>query len=178
MASQKKKKKKREVAEAELDMTPMIDVTFLLIIFFLCLEFKTLEGRLSANLPKDVGVNKSPAEPMEKLDIRITNVSWGTEVPAEHGSRFNLKNHVCRWKVGPTPVRSVQELQRLLEKEVKRLVVDPKDGKKKPKPITIKTGQGVTYSDVTYLIDVARHIGFEEVTFGGGEGTRKRPNAK
>ncbi|MEL6716433.1 MAG: biopolymer transporter ExbD, partial [Planctomycetota bacterium] len=37
----------------ELEMTPMIDVTFLLLIFFMCtLKFKVLEGKLGAYLPK------------------------------------------------------------------------------------------------------------------------------
>ena len=64
----------RELAEREsrLDMTPMIDVTFLLLIFFMCtLKFKTLDGKLSAYLPKDVGVNTTPAEPKEKIEIRM-----------------------------------------------------------------------------------------------------------
>ena len=40
----------------ELEMTPMIDVTFLLLIFFIVtLNFRTLEGRLDANLPKENG---------------------------------------------------------------------------------------------------------------------------
>ena len=43
-------------AEVAADLTPMIDVTFLLLIFFLCsIQFKVLEGKLSTYLPKDVG---------------------------------------------------------------------------------------------------------------------------
>ena len=58
--------------ESELEMTPMIDVTFLLLIFFMCtLKFKTLEGKLSAYLPKDVGVNTTQAEPIEKVEILV-----------------------------------------------------------------------------------------------------------
>ena len=35
--------------KCELQMTPMIDVTFLLLIFFMCtLKFKVLEGKLGA----------------------------------------------------------------------------------------------------------------------------------
>lgn len=56
----------------EMDMTPMIDVTFLLLIFFMCtLKFKVLEGKLTAYLPKDVGVNSSDAPPVEKVQIDI-----------------------------------------------------------------------------------------------------------
>ena len=63
-----------EIADekSELEMTPMIDVTFLLLIFFMCtLKFKTLEGKLAAYLPKDVGVNQSDAEPIEKVEILV-----------------------------------------------------------------------------------------------------------
>ena len=36
----------------------MIDVVFLLLIFFICtMKFKVLEGKLATVLPKDVGVN-------------------------------------------------------------------------------------------------------------------------
>lgn len=64
----------KEAAEekSELEMTPMIDVTFLLLIFFMCtLKFKTLEGKLAAYLPKDVGVNQDDAEPIEKVEILV-----------------------------------------------------------------------------------------------------------
>ena len=48
--------------KCELEMTPMIDVTFLLLIFFMCtLKFKVLEGKLGPYLPKDVGVNPQDA---------------------------------------------------------------------------------------------------------------------
>lgn len=41
---------------SEPDLTPMIDMVFLLLIFFMCtLSFKVLEGRLSTHLPKDLG---------------------------------------------------------------------------------------------------------------------------
>ena len=39
--------------EAELPLS-MIDVTFLLLVFFMCsMQFKTIEQRLDADLPKD-----------------------------------------------------------------------------------------------------------------------------
>ena len=39
--------------EVKPDMTPMIDVVFLMIIFFICIDFKVLESKLPAYLPKD-----------------------------------------------------------------------------------------------------------------------------
>ncbi|MEQ8765851.1 MAG: biopolymer transporter ExbD [Planctomycetota bacterium] len=69
-----KSSKEKIQEEVKLEMTPMIDVTFLLLIFFMCLiKFKMLEGKLAAYLPKDVGVNNTPIEePLEKIDLRIT----------------------------------------------------------------------------------------------------------
>ena len=65
--------------EVKMDMTPMIDVVFQLIIFFMCnIKYKTLEGRLDAFLPKDVGVNSAPAtQPPEKVEVVIKVVEIG-----------------------------------------------------------------------------------------------------
>ncbi|PIE22849.1 MAG: hypothetical protein CSA62_10395 [Planctomycetota bacterium] len=172
----KKKKNKKKNEEAVMDMTPMIDVTFLLLIFFLCLDFKTLEGKLATNLPKDVGVNTSEAQPIEKLDIRITMLKFGKEEPTGYGRRI-LLGHKVSWEVGRITVRTVKALEDMLKKEVKNRIPD-KNGKLKPKPITIKTGAGVVYGDVTQVVDIARAAGFEEITFGGGEGSYRNQQAK
>lgn len=42
--------------QATLRMTPMIDVVFLLIIFFMCSQFRTHEGELLAKLPPRDGI--------------------------------------------------------------------------------------------------------------------------
>ena len=69
--------------ECELEMTSMIDVTFLLLIFFMCtLKFKTLEGKLAAYLPKDVGVNTSEAEEIEKVEVLIKVANEGNKLDA------------------------------------------------------------------------------------------------
>jgi biopolymer transport protein ExbD len=68
-------RKNREAAEStfEPDMTPMIDVTFNLLIFFLCnVHFKLLEGKIPAYLPRDVGVNTVPVDrQVEKVEIQV-----------------------------------------------------------------------------------------------------------
>ncbi|MGE0708890.1 MAG: ExbD/TolR family protein [Planctomycetota bacterium] len=45
-----------EMDEVELDLTPMIDIVFNLLIFFMCAtKFRTPEGVIEAFLPKDKG---------------------------------------------------------------------------------------------------------------------------
>jgi len=70
-----RKKRKTELPPCELNLTPMIDVTFLLLIFFLVgTKFKEPEGKLNAYLPKDKGpppINQAQIDPVEELTIRV-----------------------------------------------------------------------------------------------------------
>lgn len=63
--------KRAATEDIEMQMTPMIDVTFLLLIFFLCsIKFKLLDGKMQTYLPKDVGVNTTPIDiEMEKIEV-------------------------------------------------------------------------------------------------------------
>jgi hypothetical protein len=53
--------------EVESDLTPMIDVAFLMIIFFMCLPFKTLDGKLQSFLPTFRGIDPHETEQPEEI---------------------------------------------------------------------------------------------------------------
>lgn len=57
----------------ELDLTPMIDVVFLLLVFFMVATKTKLSNRaLDANLPKDIGSSSpSDEEPKETINIEV-----------------------------------------------------------------------------------------------------------
>ena len=56
--------------KSEMNMTPMIDVTFQLIIVFLCsMKFRTLDMKIEAFLPKDVGL--SAANPTSDVETKL-----------------------------------------------------------------------------------------------------------
>lgn len=67
------KTKDAALEEAELQITPLIDVTFLLLIFFLCsIKFKILDGKLVTCLPKDRGsVFQEFPTSLEPVKLRI-----------------------------------------------------------------------------------------------------------
>ena len=69
----KKKKYQSKENKMELEMTPMIDVVFNLLIFFLCMPFRVPEGELDAFLPRDVGLfdDSVKLEDLEKVIVRI-----------------------------------------------------------------------------------------------------------
>jgi biopolymer transport protein ExbD len=85
----KKKKADNPLAKdkAELSMTPMIDVTFLLLIFFMCAcKFKTFEGKLASYLPKDRGMENYPID-KQKIPLKLL-------------LRWNAPRKQCRVTIG------------------------------------------------------------------------------
>ncbi|MCK4660077.1 MAG: biopolymer transporter ExbD [Phycisphaerae bacterium] len=84
-----------------VNLTPMIDVTFLLLIFFLVTTtFEKPEGLFAANLPRDSGLS-SLALPISPIVVRLTAEGDGcricidnfTRVPASFGDLADfLKN--------------------------------------------------------------------------------------
>jgi len=149
----------------ELEMTPMIDVTFLLLIFFMCtLKFKTLEGKLAAYLPKDVGVNSDDSEPIEKVEILLQVVTEGNKLdpygqPWVGDGRFIYDNtRVIQYSVGARKTNSLAEIS-------KRIADLHKQDDERP--ATIDARPGVVYGDVVKILDEAMTAGFTDITFVG-----------
>ncbi|MCA8950323.1 MAG: biopolymer transporter ExbD [Planctomycetes bacterium] len=173
--------------EVKPDMTPMIDCVFLMIIFFLCIEFKVLEAKLPAYLPKDKGSQSTQVEPMEQLSVGIYVESAGKPVSFEghpvdainpnnnRPFRYKVDGYKVKWVVGPKPLYDIQAVQA----ELKRIVTDPNSqvpdpknpGTKKLMPVVIEPHPGVYYESVARTADACNDAGFEEVNFGGGLGS-------
>jgi biopolymer transport protein ExbD len=148
------------------DMTPMIDVTFQLLIFFmLTIKFKTLEGKLAAYLPKDVGVNTTEAIPKEKTEIKLkvdregnkleplSDRPWGGEGPYRYDSTREIV-----YSIGPKSTKSLDEVKRRLRDLYNQ---DPE------RPATIDPFPGTVYDDVIRVLDVAIEAGYRDITFVG-----------
>lgn len=164
--------------EAKADMTPMIDCVFLLIIFFLCIDFKILEAKLPAYLPKDSGAQSTPTEPIEKLSLKIECLAKGETHPRPNADKKNANppyyvvGHRVRYHVGPTAITDenalVSELERIYRDRSKWTKDDK--GTPKPQPVVIEPGVNAVYGDVAVVVDAARKVGFDDIQFGGGMG--------
>jgi biopolymer transport protein ExbD len=173
--------------EAKTDMTPMIDAVFLLIIFFLCIDFKTLEAKLPAYLPKDKGSQSTDAEPVEQLSLKIVLDDFGQKQPRRRTgpardpdtgreNPFMVLGHKIHWELGPKPYDDLDRLISDLEKiksDPSRMVEDKTTGGKKLMPVVIEPDVGTTYGDVAMTVDAVSKAGFKEINFGGGRGRRK-----
>ena len=69
--SRGKAKGTNDADDVKLQITSMIDVTFLLLIFFMLLPFRTLERKVAAFLPKDRGLAKTKIKLEEKPKIVV-----------------------------------------------------------------------------------------------------------
>lgn len=80
----------REVeSQFELEMTPMIDVIFQLLIFFMCtISFKILEGKLDTFLPKNKGPGDDTPPIMKELRLRISYEVGDPMVRILHGPKL------------------------------------------------------------------------------------------
>jgi biopolymer transport protein ExbD len=165
--------------EVKPDMTPMIDVTFLLLIFFIVtLKFRVLEGRLDAALPKDRGAASSKVDEIEKVDILITVGNPGAMLPDPSTSTPNWPNgrlRHLRGRVLKVALGTNQFLVRTDIDENKDGFLDDlvKLGKalkpfdKDETPVTIDPRKGIVYSDVIAILDLVIQQGFLKVSFAG-----------
>ncbi len=159
---------RRRLEDAKLEMTPMIDVTFLLLIFFMCtLKFKTLEGALSAYLPDDAGPASVQAEPVERIDVVVEVVEPGTRVAPNGGpwtpgmARYRYgADRVLRYRVGPSACSDLDEVRAALTRvaaldPAPRIVLEPRDG--------------VVHAEAVVMLEALTAAGFDEVTIHGAD---------
>ena len=142
----KRKKAKDRIEELQIDLTPMIDVTFQLLIFFICtLKFKTLEGKLETELPKDVGVNAAP------VDLLLDKTEIYIYVDESMPDGFNV---VLNGRKMPNMItlRNKLEALKTASPEVKA---------------TLYPQKGVTYSMVVNVVDQCILSELLDITFAG-----------
>jgi biopolymer transport protein ExbD len=153
--------------EIKSDMTPMIDVVFQLLIFFmLSIKFKILEGKLSAFLPKDVGVNTAPAVPKDKVEIRLMVLKDGTKVDPDDPSKPWNKtgpfkygaDREIKYTVGP---KSSTRLAEIVPRLKEAFQLDNES------PVSIDPMPGTVYEDVIGVLDEVIKVGFRDVSFVG-----------
>lgn len=171
---------KKKFEETKPDLTPMIDVTFLLLIFFIVtLKFKTLEGRLDSNLPKDMGTQSTKTDPIEKVDLVMSVARAGDLVPdpntattSQPKGRLNhYRNRVIRIQIGTQTflVRSdvLDEHKLLADLADVRQALEPYD--RKETPITLDARQDIIYGDIIAVLDLVIDMEFEKVSFSGSQ---------
>jgi len=163
-----------------MEMTPMIDVTFLLLIFFMCtLQFRTLEGQLHTHLPKDIGAGRAHAE-AEILRIQLGVLEPGTRVrfdpelgrerPATAaelaaGLRFRFgDDRVIEYAIGAA---TTTDLGAVLSKVEAADAAQRAAGLTEGARVEIDARPGTTHGDVVRVLDGVTGLGITRVQFRG-----------
>jgi biopolymer transport protein ExbD len=142
-------------AASQLNMTPMIDVVFLLLIFFIVnTEFRVVEGVLPTKLPPDPGV--STTEPEKDLPpVRIVLTPNPDAIGREFTARISCAD------LGVTP-QSPAHLTQLLEEQKRRF----EERWQRETPVIIRADSDVIYNDVVLVYDAVIAARMKKVSFG------------
>lgn len=166
-------KEMMEETKAELSITPMIDVVFLLLIFFLLASrFKPTEGDLKAYLPKDRGQGTSTPR-IDLYDVRVkllwyddqnrptTDANTGhvvMKIRKEVFNSRNLRDTVTR-RFEPFPDWD-QLYDRLLDYKTSY-----KGKGEQGLPVIIDARKQVPWKHVVGALDTCMRAGIKDVTF-------------
>ena len=153
------KKKSAIEEEVKMDMTPMIDVTFQLLIFFIItLKFKLLEKKLNSYLPTDFGTNATP-QIVEEVFVTVRMVQKKGSKPGgnliEQNTEFYFEQEKIR---GDTE----EEIHKKIYQKIKSFRDQQPDAKGK-----IAAARGVPHHHVVSVLDLFHKAKFETITFVG-----------
>ena len=135
-------------AQIAVSFAPMIDVTFLLLIFFLVTtSFERAEGLLTSRMPKDTRVPAVPL-PLSPIVVRVAQTGSGHD-------DYTLR--VDNFKVALTDVRELADV-------LIRIHLQP--GFDKKTPVVIVANNDVRWDHVVGCWNAALKAGCERIAFG------------
>jgi biopolymer transport protein ExbD len=138
----------RDQANAfEINMTPMIDMVFLLIVFFVWTSGMQAVERL---LPSQVSLQSGTA-PSEQNDIPPPEADFDPVI-----IRITGETNSPTWQVNDQPLASLAELRTVMEK----LVAIKRDA-----PVILHPDPLIALGHVIEVYDLSRVLGFDKVQF-------------
>ena len=149
-----KHKNVTEDVTVELPITPMLDMSFQLMAFFI-FTFRPApsEGQIAMTLPNIEGGDS--AAPSLLDDKPVTFV-----VTVDNGPGGTLGNMTIREKDGPPGGDALGADIRRYQAELRKRRADLKG---RPSKVTLEIGNAVLHEYVVQLLDVARQVGFEDI---------------
>ena len=133
----------------EIKMTPMIDVVFLLLVFFVwTASFQVVEYLLPSELSTLLGNQAALEEPPPEADFEdvVIRIHWTDDQPG--------------WTINDQQADSLAQLHQRLQAIAQV---------KQDAPVILHPDQEVPLGDVINVFDLSRLIGFEKIQFVAGE---------
>lgn len=122
----------------ELNLTPLIDVVFLLLIFFMVSTTFNKESRISVDLPEAVTKDEQPDEEKKTVDVTVD----------AKGLYYVNQQEVVN-----------------TEPETLKRAIMQAAGDRRDLPVVITADANTTHQSVIVVMDVASQIGLTHMTF-------------
>ena len=133
----------------EIKMTPMIDVVFLLLVFFVwTASFQVVEYLLPSELSTLLGNQAALEEPPPEADFEdvVIRIHWTDDQPG--------------WTINDQQADSLAQLHQRLQAIAQV---------KQDAPVILHPDEEVPLGDVINVFDLSRLTGFEKIQFVAGE---------
>jgi biopolymer transport protein ExbD len=187
MARKRKRLQEELDKPTDLNMTPMIDVVFQLLIFFmLSMHFKEVEGKLLSQLPKDKGLSPSTVLQPELQEVRIVICAGGDTKTHIHNKGKHEKedkpNDVCtvlveknvigevfKTETNPGKVAANKAIYKQLGAstfEIYQSTPSMRDASKKA-PVILDADSETPYEHIIGAINACKEQGIDNVEFVG-----------
>ncbi len=188
MARRRRRRRATEVEAAmDLNMTPMIDVVFQLLIFFmLTMHFKEVEGKLLSQLPKDKGLAPTHVLQPELQEVRIVICAGGDTRMHLHDKGRHEKadkdNNICKvmvekidigevYKTETNPTRGqhnkgIYQSLGQKTKELQESVPSTKDAARRA-PVILDADSEAPYEHIIGAVNACKVNGIDNVEFVG-----------
>ncbi len=180
-----------EIQETEMNMTPMIDIVFQLIIFFLLsLKFKTIDERIDSQLPKHRGpAPSSPTlldEPKVKVKLFRRNTGEAnafTRIRIDNSHTLDLP--VGDWDTDETTAERHMHAQDQAFAQIAAIVqakfeaLGGNAAEVSGEIVAARpSGSAVPHGDIMRVLDTFRLVGIEKVKFEGTPAPKHYANAR
>ena len=145
----RKRKKETAAQEAGFSMTPLIDIVFLLLIFFLLMPVKNIEGRLENPMKKKGGPSSASPERIEKERLSVV-LKRGGPVDLEAGRGVHVK-FMNKWYDSVAKIE--KRLSVLSEDSTEQIFME------------MNCGLDVPFKFVIEMMNVCRKCGIRDIRF-------------
>ena len=142
----------RPAGVMSLNLTPMIDVVFLLLFFFLTVSrFRAAEGMLPAQLPTQATAAVSTEIPRTPIRVRFVTNAASPDTCLVSIDRFNES---------PTPISQLSTALKAIQ--------NPEQGFDAYTPVHLLAGDDVAWDHVVNAYNAALAAQYEKILFAGG----------
>jgi biopolymer transport protein ExbD len=161
--------------EPELMMTPMVDIVFQLLIFFmLACRFRTTDGQLNAFLPKNRGMGTAGTPAITLQEVRV-KLLW--VMPGSTRETQNPTNGQTLLKVRDIRFKNVRNRYGEILPDYKALyqyICRARDNFRPTKsyktlPVIIDSRAQVPFKHVIYSLNECVRAGIKDITFAAPE---------